>query len=45
MLAGSVVPILFGESEVNKKELVTVSTNTHQKVVGLDIPEKKHKIS
>ena len=41
VLAGSVVPVLFGESEVDKKEFVAVPPDSHQKVIWLDVSVKK----
>ena len=38
MLPGPIVPVLFGQSEVDEEEFVAVPADPHQKVVGLDVP-------
>ena len=37
VLPGPVIAILLGQSEVDEEELVTVATDSHQKIVGLDV--------
>jgi hypothetical protein len=41
VLPGAVVPIFLGQTEVDKKELVAVASDSHQEVIRLDIPAKK----
>ncbi len=38
VLSGAIVPVLLGQSEVDQKQFVAVSTDAHQEVVGLDVP-------
>ena len=38
MLPCPVVPVLLGQTKVYQEELVAVSPNPHQEVVGLDVP-------
>ncbi len=44
MLPGAVVPVFLGQTEVDKKELVAVASDSHQEVIRLDIPAKKERI-
>ena len=35
VLSGAYVSVLLGQTEINQKQFVTVTTNSHQKVVRL----------
>ena len=35
------IPVLFGETEIDHVDLVSTLADSHQKVVGLDIPVDK----
>ena len=37
MLPCSVVPILLGQSEVDEEQLVTVTADSHEEVVGFNV--------
>ena len=37
MLSRSVVPILLGQSEVDEEQLVTVTADSHEEVVGFNV--------
>jgi hypothetical protein len=44
VLPGAVIPVFLGQTEVDKKELVAVASDTHQEVIRLDIPKRKDRI-
>ena len=37
MLPGPVVPVFFGQSEIDEEQFVAVSPDPHEKVVWLDV--------
>ena len=41
MLPGTVVAVFLGQSEVDKKELVAVASDSHEEVIRLDVPVKQ----
>lgn len=37
MLASAIVTILFGQTEIDQEDFVTVATDAHEKVIWLDV--------
>lgn len=43
VLASTIVTVLLGKTKIDQKDLITMPTNAHQKVIGFDARENEEK--